>query len=801
MCRRIVAFLICIMLVVTIVPLQGLAESTDASAPKAAQNSGINWICPYCSAELRSQAGFNNETTVWTCKSCGNEIVFPTKDMEGFDPVESFKGARFPGIYWYCDGCGSFLNQQEGFDDHLDCWECTVCGHVNPIADEAIIDEKPEAVTDMTDGSDQEGNGETSESEGDASSGNTLLFGHYEQDGNLLNGPEPIEWIILDQTESSSMLISKDPLDYKAYNEKKGDITWEGCSLRAWLNGEFMDSAFYPIELASIAMTEVDNGGNQTVGSEWETQGGRSTQDQVFLLSYAEYAQYIDDDSIELNSFVKDAGADGIFSDNATWWLRSPGKVQNNACFAGNSKIESAVVTDKRCIRPVIWLVDTAYDWDNDYATRAMNAYDFAKQGKYAEAVAITDMLGNYWGSKLDSIDYRLMAGDAEFEAGNYSEANKWYAAARDFTNENFEPEDAIKLVRETGVNEQLLECRYQHALSVKQDGDIDGALELLTEIGQYKDSMDLILECMDQKKIQRTWLTKKIGSAVNAGKDTGFSKTNDIGEKDPHFGWSLGRFLISGYTDRQDDGEIPVFYKTPGDNLILWFNLEQDITALNGNENLTIARDKDGFDKQFQISKSDFGRGALIIQHTDVKSHEETDPIRYFDYLAASDDTGADTRVEIKEEGTYQVALDYEIAKKDKIAVVEKTDYFDYRIAFTFEVRHGGNMFFLFDLATQSELDDYSTTVDGFRIDLANSQSLQVEYTRYTINQSGTALDARKDTLAGANAEFSKVGYYEITVTNKETGKGLTKHVFVGRAADLEEYKEVDSETMAKFG
>lgn len=289
--------------------------------------------------------------------------------------------------------------------------------------------------------------------------------------------------------------------------------------------------------------------------------------------------------------------------------------------------------------------------------------------------------------------------------------------------------------------------------------------------------------------------------NSYNAGKDTGYSKSNSITDDDPHFGWGLGRFLISGYTDRNDDGNTPVFYKTPGDKLILWFNLEQDISALNGNKNLFIVRDTNGYDQQFQIPKSDFGRGALFIQHTDVKSHEQTDPISYFDYLAASDGTGADTHVEINEEGTYQVALDYEIAKKDRIAMVDKTDYYNYRISFTFEVRNGGNMFFLFDLGSNSELDDYSTTVDGFRIDLANSQTLQVEYTRYTINQSGTALDARKDTLAAANAEFSKVGYYEITITNKETNNELTKHVFVGRAADLEEYKEVDPETMAKLG
>lgn len=403
------------------------------------------------------------------------------------------------------------MNKQENFDDHLDRWECTVCGHVNKISEEEIVDEDPEAVSVPA--------GNINSQDGvSLGIGDTIFFGHYEQDGDLLNGPEPIEWIILDGTDSSMMLISKYPLDYQAYNDKKKDTTWAKCSLREWLNDEFIEDAFYPAESAVIAKMEVDNGNSQTKGSEWDTNGGKNTSDQVYLLSYNEYSQYIEDDSIELNPYVKKKGADGLFNDNTTWWLRSPGKAKNNACFVGNGKIESASVSDKRCIRPVIWLFDTAYDWDGDYYNRVMAAYNLSQQGNYAEAVAITDMLGDYWGSKLDSISYRVAAGDAEFKSANYNEAIEWYTAARDFAKENYEEEDAAYLIQSAAINEQLLECRYQQALDTMDSGDIDSALELLTEVGQYKDSMDLILKCMEQKQIQKTWLTQKIGDTVNAG-------------------------------------------------------------------------------------------------------------------------------------------------------------------------------------------------------------------------------------------------------------------------------------------
>lgn len=95
--KRLFSALLCLMLALS--QLTAFAESESSAIIENTSNSGINWICPYCSSELRTQDGFNNTITTWTCKSCGKVIDFPSKDLEGFDPVESFKGARFPGIY------------------------------------------------------------------------------------------------------------------------------------------------------------------------------------------------------------------------------------------------------------------------------------------------------------------------------------------------------------------------------------------------------------------------------------------------------------------------------------------------------------------------------------------------------------------------------------------------------------------------------------------------------------------------------------------------------------------------------
>ena len=54
------------------------------------------------------------------------------------------------------------------------------------------------------------------------------------------------------------------------------------------------------------------------------------------------------------------------------------------------------------------------------------------------------------------------------------------------------------------------------------------------------------------------------LGEAVNAGLDTGYAENNTIKDGDPHFGWRLGRFSVTGFTSVQrDSADHPTFLKT----------------------------------------------------------------------------------------------------------------------------------------------------------------------------------------------------------------------------------------------
>ena len=78
----------------------------------------------------------------------------------------------------------------------------------------------------------------------------------------------------------------------------------------------------------------------------------------------------------------------------------------------------------------------------------------------------------------------------------------------------------------------------------------------------------------------------------------------------------------------------------------------------------------------------------------------------------------GANTRVQLFEEGDYEVALDYEVTKSQ---LIPQTHH--YRIFFKFSVRNANCMVYPFDIVTGAELTNSSVTENWFSLDLAKSR------------------------------------------------------------------------------
>lgn len=275
--------------------------------------------------------------------------------------------------------------------------------------------------------------------------------------------------------------------------------------------------------------------------------------------------------------------------------------------------------------------------------------------------------------------------------------------------------------------------------------------------------------------------------------KDNGFTNENTIDESNPHFGWNLGRFYVTNFTDtvKEDDGTVTVL-KTPGDNVTLSFKLEQDINKLNGNSRLKISEDTNGYDKEFGVSKSNFGKGTLIVRYTNYENHTE-EPTVYNDYLKSVSTGEADASIQLSEEGDYEVTLDYEILKENtKIGKYTITqDYYNYKISFKFSLRNGNCMIYPFDVKTKKELANGSITPNGFYLDLAKSRYLNINIEKQILNDGATGLveDTRFNKVTKDGDIYKDEGIYIITATNPITNDVTTKKIYVGNDDILKAY------------
>lgn len=191
----------------------------------------------------------------------------------------------------------------------------------------------------------------------DVGVGSIVQYGSYEQDNVQSNGPEPIEWIVLDKQDDKALLISKYGLDAQAYHFEYNYVTWQSCSLRTWLNHQFYQEAFTFLQQQSIISAQLNTENYPNVGHDDES----AIIDQVFLLSREEAEQYFADDEARkllITSYARKKGAGTMYTDTASWWLRSSGSVNLRAA---NITLEGALgdsVVDYNsyAVRPAMWV-------------------------------------------------------------------------------------------------------------------------------------------------------------------------------------------------------------------------------------------------------------------------------------------------------------------------------------------------------------------------------------------------------------------------------------------------------------
>ena len=271
-----------------------------------------------------------------------------------------------------------------------------------------------------------------------------------------------------------------------------------------------------------------------------------------------------------------------------------------------------------------------------------------------------------------------------------------------------------------------------------------------------------------------------RLGELYNTGNDNGYSNRNSINKDDPHYNWKMGDFFVTGFTRQILDGDTPVFLKNAGDKVTLWFDLQQDIQALNGNKSLYVCEDTNGYEETYKVEKQNLKKGTLIIKHTNYQNKDGLSQT-YIDFLSAKVSKDANTEVLLCEEGDYEVSLLYEI-KNDGFLFFDS--YYNYRIDFNFSVRNGNTMVFPFDVVTGEELTNSVFTENGFYIDLANSRYLNIDIKREILTEGvdGLVEDTRYNRPAADGEKFTEEGVYTITATNQYTNVKTEKKIYVGK-------------------
>ena len=181
--------------------------------------------------------------------------------------------------------------------------------------------------------------------------GDVITFGTYEQDNNTSNGKEKIEWKVLRVEGNKAFVISVYALDCMNYNTSFTETTWAQCTLRSWLNNEFINSAFTTSDQTKILTTTVEPHSNPNYG----TNQGNATQDKIFLLSMSEVEQY----SVYAcrgTAYTKAVGA-YVVNNHCCWWLRTMGSLSLGACGVyDGGEIYTTAITDYFGVRPAMWI-------------------------------------------------------------------------------------------------------------------------------------------------------------------------------------------------------------------------------------------------------------------------------------------------------------------------------------------------------------------------------------------------------------------------------------------------------------
>lgn len=161
---------------------------------------------------------------------------------------------------------------------------------------------------------------------------NIITLGRWPQNSSQ---PEPVQWLVLREEGNALLCLSRFILDCQPYHREGGGVCWKDCSLRRWLDQEFLPAAFTPEEQRRLLPARLKSPGGETT-------------DRVFLLAPPEdwpgwdlmkdsdsYFSFPPEDCAITTPYTREKGIwfveeEGADQYRGCWCIRYPRYLQND---------------------------------------------------------------------------------------------------------------------------------------------------------------------------------------------------------------------------------------------------------------------------------------------------------------------------------------------------------------------------------------------------------------------------------------------------------------------------------------
>ncbi|MBR7164957.1 MAG: hypothetical protein IKD18_01640, partial [Clostridia bacterium] len=172
--------------------------------------------------------------------------------------------------------------------------------------------------------------------------GQIVKFGKYESDNNAANGPEDVEWIVLEVTKENgkarALLLSKDIIGAPGgWNKTDGNTFYSASNLHDWCESDFyltftMYDASLKDKILKMKVATADSSTGVDSGEDVAAHAYAPAKEDLDKYLTGDLAKYI---IASPTASAKAAGVTAYGKEQAAqYYLRNVGNVENNAQWA-----------------------------------------------------------------------------------------------------------------------------------------------------------------------------------------------------------------------------------------------------------------------------------------------------------------------------------------------------------------------------------------------------------------------------------------------------------------------------------